>query len=389
MSCGPDGTKKLHGDLIILGGGCAGLSLAARLAHETPQLRVLVVEPRTVYTEDRTWCGWRVRPHLFEDCAVRQWRRWRVVNEGEVVERGSDRFPYEMIRSDLFYAKAARMLEESQNCQLLRGLSAVSIEASKAQAQVKLSDGTCIEASWVIDTRPITPKIRSPWLWQNFVGFVVRAQFTVVPCFQDVPTLMDFQPCGDSVARFMYVLPMAPDLALCEWTQFAAAPDQQAEIEVRLTHWINRHAGSGWSIERKESGSLPMAVVSPSGSPRVFDAGTRGGSMRASSGYAFHAIQRWADTCAQSLKQTGVPVSPLRNPMLEWMDRVFMQVLQQPGRPAAELFAAMFRGTPPDSLVRFLAGVPETKDLWPTMRSLPWAPFIRALPSALRTRSVP
>ncbi len=374
-------------DLIILGGGCAGLSLAARLAQETPKLRVSVVEPRTMYEEDRTWCGWRLRPHLFADCTVQQWWRWRVVNREDMVERGSDAFPYEMIRSDLFYAKATSLLRKAESCQLLCGLSAISLHETEEAVRVQLSDGTRVEAPWVIDTRSIVPRIEPPWLWQNFVGFVVRGEFTNKESFEKIPTLMDFQPCGDSIARFMYILPITSGLALCEWTQFAGEPGQQVEIEARLTDWIDRHARSGWSVDRREGGSLPMALVSSVSSARVIAAGTRGGSMRASTGYAFHAIQRWAEACTQSLKRTGMPVPPERNLLLDFMDKVFLEVLQQPGRSAAELFAEMFRETPPDSLVRFLAGVPHTKDLWATARSLPWTPFLRALPSALRTQS--
>ena len=53
-------------DVAIIGAGLAGLSLAARLA-EPPfaGLRVLVLEPRTLYRRDRTWSYWSMQPHPF------------------------------------------------------------------------------------------------------------------------------------------------------------------------------------------------------------------------------------------------------------------------------------------------------------------------------------
>ncbi|MFQ3248021.1 MAG: lycopene beta-cyclase, partial [Arenicella sp.] len=40
-------------DVAILGGGCAGLSLAVRLASSN--FLVKVIEPREDYVDDRTW----------------------------------------------------------------------------------------------------------------------------------------------------------------------------------------------------------------------------------------------------------------------------------------------------------------------------------------------
>ncbi|WP_146069326.1 lycopene cyclase family protein, partial [Cryobacterium sp. Y11] len=46
-------------DLVILGAGLAGLTLAARLARERSGPRVVLLEPRTAYRDDRSWCFWR------------------------------------------------------------------------------------------------------------------------------------------------------------------------------------------------------------------------------------------------------------------------------------------------------------------------------------------
>ena len=54
-------------DLIIIGGGCSGLSLAAalcRLAVQPEHVpRTLIVEPRSRYTNDRSWCFWAQADH--------------------------------------------------------------------------------------------------------------------------------------------------------------------------------------------------------------------------------------------------------------------------------------------------------------------------------------
>ena len=68
-------------DLAILGGGCAGLSLARDIARLAPQTsggrRVVVLEPRLRYENDRTWCGWFLADETQDPLVSRRWPAWR------------------------------------------------------------------------------------------------------------------------------------------------------------------------------------------------------------------------------------------------------------------------------------------------------------------------
>ena len=57
-------------DYIIIGGGCAGLSLAYELEinNKLDSKNLAIVEPRSSYKRDKTWSFWKVSPHNFEDC---------------------------------------------------------------------------------------------------------------------------------------------------------------------------------------------------------------------------------------------------------------------------------------------------------------------------------
>ena len=63
-------------DVLILGGGCAGLSLATALAEQHSDLRVQILEARTTYVRDRTWCLWNTEPHPFQHCVTHRWHSW-------------------------------------------------------------------------------------------------------------------------------------------------------------------------------------------------------------------------------------------------------------------------------------------------------------------------
>ena len=367
-------------ELIVLGGGCAGLSLAARLLDQRPSMPIVVIEPRTEYCEDRTWCGWRLNDHFFQDCAIAEWNDWRILGKGRSPLLRHSSYPYEMISASRFYAKACRVIERSSNATLLMGAQAGRVSEAADHVLVHLADGTILRSRYVIDTRPEPRVLKYPWLWQNFVGYVVASGDAAFG-LDDTPTLMDFQDAGPDIARFMYVLPCGSNTFLCEFTNFSKKQDETALLEQELVAWLDEHAVSGWRLLRRESGSLPMAPPPEATQGRVFPAGTRGGSMRISTGYAFHRIQRWADECASSILATGTPLAPRRNPVLDGMDELFLSVLQQSSVSAGDLFGQLFHRCPTDPLVRFLSGVPRPRDLWSVARSLPWGRFLRAGPS--------
>jgi lycopene beta-cyclase len=87
-------------DVAILGGGCAGLSVAARLAGNGVSFRV--VEPRARYTDDRAWSFWRTAPDPFEPCVRASWSGWTVAGPGGTVGRGSVWTPYQTVSARAF-----------------------------------------------------------------------------------------------------------------------------------------------------------------------------------------------------------------------------------------------------------------------------------------------
>ncbi len=355
------------------------MSLAARLVQQIPNISLTVVEPRARYAEDRTWCGWRMAPHFFSDCVVSHWYKWRIASSQRSLLLQSTNYPYEMVRASLVYQKACAAIQSSTSSELLMGLSAEAVVETADNVQVTLSNGTVIHSPWVIDTRPQMRTLKEPWLWQNFVGYVVQCD---IPAGIDneTPVLMDFQPPGESVAQFMYAIPFGENQFLFECTRFSKVRSEEQVLESALLHWLHRHLGSHWQLRRREAGSLPMAPPLPSDQRRVIQAGTRGGSMRISTGYAFHRIQRWADECAASIVRTGTPITPASNRLLDAMDELFLRVLQQPSTSAAELFTDLFASCPTDRLIRFLSGVPFASDYWPVASGLPWGKFLQETP---------
>ena len=55
-------------DYIIVGGGCAGLSLAYELEinEKLKNKTLAIIEPRAEYKKDKTWSFWKVAAHNFD-----------------------------------------------------------------------------------------------------------------------------------------------------------------------------------------------------------------------------------------------------------------------------------------------------------------------------------
>ena len=83
-------------DYVIVGGGCAGLSLAYELdiKHKLKSKTLAVIENRDDYKRDKTWSFWKVFNHNFEDCVIKSWNNFTVNTLEDFHELNTNNFPY-------------------------------------------------------------------------------------------------------------------------------------------------------------------------------------------------------------------------------------------------------------------------------------------------------
>lgn len=356
-------------DVAILGGGCAGLSLALRLART--DCAFCVLEPRSSYGDDRTWSFWSADPAGLPMAVKGSWSRWSVAGPRGVTERRSDALRYWTLSGAAFYERAQSVVADSSAGMLSLGTRALRVSRHGAGFLVATSGGT-LSARHVVDTRP---PARRPRFGQFFLG---REIVTDRPAFDPRRVqLMHFRSGHSDGVDFLYVLPFAADRALVEVTSFAR--NRPAD----LPGWLNRevHALSGGRHEtvREEAGALPMEVGYGE-APRdgVARLGLAGGAARPSTGYAFQRIQAQADRVAAQL-QAGEPLRPPRDSAVtRFMDGVFLRVLAQAPDRGPALFQSLFANVPPDRLERFLSGSIRPRDRLSVMAALPPRPFLAA-----------
>ena len=96
-------------DYIIIGGGCAGLTLAYELEyHDKLKNKTLaIIEKRDEYKRDKTWSYWKTVPHKFDDCVKKRWKDYTINFKGNVEYKDCKETPYESIDSCLLYTSDA------------------------------------------------------------------------------------------------------------------------------------------------------------------------------------------------------------------------------------------------------------------------------------------
>lgn len=376
-------------DLVILGGGCAGLSLATQLIQSNSTLSVLVLERRSIYIQDRTWCYFGDKSMPRAD-AQHRWLSMRVSsNCGEVVVDCSTS-PYEMINAAQFYKNAQKLIDQSNLVNLQLGTNVIKSPEKYGDLWQITTDNNIFQSRYIVDTRPVDqPRRGGAKLWQSFYGAEIECEFDTfnVSCGD----LMDFSAadaCGCRLVLpksvcFVYVLPTSTRKALIEFTVFGLDPLTPVDLEKLLQQAITqRLCGTDFKVIRRECGVLPMGTRSTKSFQdfSYVTAGLTAGGARPSSGYAFARIQNWALSCAESLRSGNGPVKHAQDSYLQkFMDGLFLKLVRSRPDLAPDLFVALFAGTKAPSVIRFLSDRASLTDYMRVIASLLPGPLLRAL----------
>ena len=351
-------------EAVVVGGGAAGLSLAHWLTSTgTTAVTVIEAPDGPLRPAERTWCYWDEGPGEFEEAVVASWPRLRITaQDGGVITRDATPLCYRMLRSASFEELVRSRLAHHPTARVLRATAhAVRDVKGGAEVSCTTAEGRAltVRGRLVFDSRPLRrlPPARTTLL-QHFRGWFVR---TASPRFDpDVADLMDFRvqqpPHG---LAFGYVLPLAPDRALVEYTEFSRTLLSTAGYEAALRRYTTDvlHLGP-LNVEAAEQGVIPMTDAH---FPRrvgraVFRIGAAGGATRPATGYTFAAVQRQSRAIAAALRDGGETVPRPHGRRAVAMDAIVLRALDTGRIDGPRFFTDLFRRIPMDRLLRFLDG---------------------------------
>ena len=368
-------------DLVILGGGMTGLTLGYHLTqHNAPgsadKHQSLILEPRSDYSRDKTWCYWQHEATPFDEAISHRWHRWTVSCNGHTHVSESATTPYVRVDSARFYEIGQAAIAASDCVTLRLGDSATQVLPNKHGVSVQ-SERETFQACRVFDTRPAS--IPEGILLQHFVGWEIETDTDVFD--PTTVTLMDFVPGAEDI-HFFYVLPMSPRHALIETTHFSARVLDETAYAAEITDYLRERFGlSDWQIKHRETGVIPMPRHAPNLSrrpnSRIVPLGLHSDTVKPSTGYCYpHAQVQARRQVAALFTEPNATAIAARSRLNRWFYAVFIGFLEQHPERAGEIFFRLFKSVPSDALTRFLGDNAKPADYFRVMLALPKGTFI-------------
>ena len=325
-------------DYIIIGGGCAVLSLAYELdLHSKLKDKTLaIIEPRDEYKRDKTWSFWKVSPHNFEDCTIKSWDNFTINIPSHLKHVDCKNMPYQTIDSGLFYQKIIDKIKQNNNIYFFKNINEVNTENSFIFNSV----GDKID--------------NKSSLWQHFSGIEIETSKDFFD--EKIFNLMDFDCDQKNSVHFFYTLPFSKTKALIETTWISDLNNTSLnDYYIQLKDYIeDKLKIKNYKINYKETGAIPL--FHPNNIKRLnqIEIGTAGGMTRLSTGYTFLNIQeqsKYIRKNIENIKDTKI-FSIERK--YEFLDNIFLKVLKKNPERMAQIFYKMFNSSP-NTVINFLS----------------------------------
>jgi lycopene beta-cyclase len=349
-------------DYTIIGGGCAGLSLAYELEiHRKLENKTLaIIEPRLEYKKDKTWSFWKTESHNFDDCVKKSWENFSINIPNKTKHLTCNDYPYQSIDSGLFYNKINDKLKKNENISFYRNINEISTENS-----------------FIFNSVP-SLKDNEKKFWQHFCGVEIKTKNNF---FDDkIISLMDFDCEQRDNVHFFYTLPYSKNMALIETTWLSKVNDKlEKDYDYQIKDYIENHLNlKNYEVTYKEQGAIPLFYPLNNNGKNKINIGTAGGMTRLSTGYTFLNIQEHSKYIRENIENISNTKIFKIGKKYQFLDKIFLRVLQKHPEKMPNIFFKMFNGSS-KTVIKFLSNKSNFLEDLSIILKMPKLTFIKAL----------
>ena len=348
-------------DYIIIGGGCAGLSLAYELEvyDKLKDKTLAIIEPREDYKRDKTWSFWKVFSHNFDDCVKKSWNNFTINTPNNTKYVDCEPTPYQTIDSGIFYEKILSKLKLNKNIQFFKNID-----------EVDKSD------SIVFNSVPNFDNNQGK-LWQHFYGVEIE---TDKDFFDDeIFNLMDFACDQRNRVHFFYTLPFTKRNALVETTWISELNNENLEdYEDQIDNYLGNDLNiRNCKINFKEKGAIPLFREKINNSKEIF-IGSAGGMTRLSTGYTFLNIQEQSKYIRENIENIR-KVKPYKiHKKYDFLDKILLRVLKNNSSEMGNIFLKVFNAEP-KTAINFLSNKSDLSEDLKVILKMPKWKFVKEI----------
>ena len=325
-------------DYIIIGGGCAGLSLAYELEiyGKLKNKTLAIIEPREEYKRDKTWSFWKVFNHNFEDCVKKSWDNFTINSPSQTKHVECKKTPYQTIDSGMFYQKIIFQLKLNKNINFFKDINQINQNNSIIFNSVNESKNT------------------ENNLWQHFYGVEIETPNDFFD--ETIFNLMDFACDQRNRVHFFYTLPFTKRNALIETTWISELNNNSLnDYESQIDNYLSNHLNiRQCKINYKEQGAIPLFRQNNIKKKNEIYIGSAGNMTRLSTGYTFLNIQEQSQYIRENIENIKTTKLFKINKKYDFLDKIFLKVLKNNSREMGNIFYKMFEGKS-SSVIEFLS----------------------------------
>ena len=361
-------------DYIIIGAGCAGLSLAYRLLNKN--YRICILESnRNVNVINKLWSFWDTKKTPFNHLIKKRWKSLTITNDTESIKINCGDYNYQSINSNDFNNYIVNKINKNKNIDLKFSEKVENIKKNNDEIIITTIKNI-YKCKHVFDS---SPKINKVFMWQQFFGAYVKAEEEIFD--ESSPIFMEFSDKKNKF-HFMYVLPFSKKTALVESTYFSCDIEKEMLGQNYINAYMNKkHANKKYLVEKTEYGKIPMDTkIDSISKDYITKIGTYSGVTRASTGYTFINIQKQSDKLVKTIpiiNNKKKNKKYFHSFLLRKMDSVFIKIISNDPEYMKNALMDLFRTKNHNSQIRFLSDTPTILDIIKIIIYLPKIKFMK------------